>query len=151
MWECGYLTFAPYITAKNFIRAVLHPDPARRVTAEQALSYTWLKIFAAPMRHDLCDLRENFDPCIRWRNVIGAPRAMTRFAKSNGANKNKKAQMALSSDDEPDNGGRSGSPTWRATPEPDSDSSSTFHLHRHWMIARYGAGCQDSWQKGLQR
>ena len=44
LWECGYLTFAPYITAKNFIRAVLDPDPTRRLTAEQAMSHTWLEL-----------------------------------------------------------------------------------------------------------
>ena len=55
----------PYITAKNFIRAILDPDPARRLTAEQAMSYTWLKSFRAPMRHDLRGLHENFDPHAR--------------------------------------------------------------------------------------
>jgi len=61
LWECGYLTFAPYITPKNVIRAVLHPDPTRPLTAEQAMSHPWLKSFGAPMRHELCGLRENFD------------------------------------------------------------------------------------------
>jgi len=32
-----------------------------------------------------------------------------------------------------------------------SDSSSTLHLRRRRMIARYGAGWRDSWQRGLQR
>ena len=125
---CGiYLTFTPYITAKNFIRALLHPNPARRLTAEQALSHTWLTSFAAPTEHDLCGLRENFDPRARWRNAIGAARAMSRFAKGNGANHNKQKdeQLALSSDDEDDKdkksrGGSPGLPSSRVTPEPDS-------------------------------
>ena len=118
-WD--YLTFAPYIiTAKNFIRALLHPDPARRLTAEQALSHTWLTSLAAPTEHDLCGLRENFDPRARWRNAIGAARVLSRLAKSNGANNNKKDHLALSSDEEGDSRSRSGSPSSGATPEPDS-------------------------------
>ena len=95
-----YLTFAPYITAKSFIRALLHPNPARRLTAEQALSHTWLTSFEAPTEHDLCGLRENFDPRARWRNAIGAARAMSRFVRGNGANNNntKDQQLALSLD-----------------------------------------------------
>jgi len=77
--------------------------------------------FAAATEHDICSLRENFDPRARWRNTIGAARALSRFGKSNGANDDKKVQLALSSDDEDDNGSRSGSLSWRATPEPDSE------------------------------
>jgi len=85
------------------------------------LSHTWLTSFAAPTEHDLCGLRENFDPRARWRNAIGAARAMSRFAKGNGANNNdKKDQLVLSSDDEDDIKSRSRSPSSRATPEPDS-------------------------------
>jgi len=97
--------------AKNFIRALLHPNPARRLTAEQALSHTWLTSFAAPTEHDLSGLRENFDPRARWRNAIGAARAMSRLAKSNGANNHKKDELALSSDDEGDNRSGSASPS----------------------------------------
>ena len=54
--------------------------------------------------------------------MIGAARAISRFAKGNGANNNKKDQLALSSgsDDEDDIKSRSGSPLSCATPEPDS-------------------------------
>lgn len=83
-----YLTFSPYITAKNFIRALLHPNRARRLTAEQVLSHTWITSFAAPTGYDYCGQRENFDPRARWRNVIGAAGAMLRFAKGNNANDN---------------------------------------------------------------
>jgi len=34
LWEWTYLTFVPSITAKSFIRALLHPNPTRRLTAE---------------------------------------------------------------------------------------------------------------------
>jgi len=37
LWEWAYLTFVPSITAKSFICALLHPNPPRRLTAEQAL------------------------------------------------------------------------------------------------------------------
>jgi len=121
LWECAFLTFVPSITAKSFIRALLHPNPARRLPAEQALSHTWLTSFAAPTEHDLCGLRKNFDLRAHWRNAIGAAWAMSHFAKGNGANNNnKKDQLVLSSDDEDDIGGRSGSPSSRGTPEPDS-------------------------------
>jgi calcium/calmodulin-dependent protein kinase I len=75
------------------------------------------------MEYDLCGLRENFDPRAQWRNAIGAARAMSRFAKGNGANNNKKdQQLVLSSDDEDDKdkGDRGGSPSLRVAPEPDS-------------------------------
>jgi serine/threonine protein kinase len=78
----AYLTFAPYIT---LIHALLQPDPSRRLTAEQALSHTWLMSFAVPTKHDLCGLPQTFDPPLRWRNAIGVVWAMSRFAKSNGA------------------------------------------------------------------
>ena len=42
------------------------------------------------------------------------------FANGNGANNDKKDQLALSSDDEDDTGIRSGSPSSRVTPGPDS-------------------------------
>ena len=81
-----------YITVnlKNIIRALLNPDPARRLTTKQALSHTWLTSFAVPTEDDLCGLLENFDPRTRWRNAIGTTRALSCFAKSNGANNNKK-------------------------------------------------------------
>ncbi|KAH9963648.1 kinase-like domain-containing protein, partial [Russula dissimulans] len=65
--------------AKGFIRALLNPDPVRRLTAEQALAHSWLTTFAAPIEHDLSGLRENFDPRARWRHAIGATRALSRL------------------------------------------------------------------------
>jgi hypothetical protein len=71
---CAPLTFAPYITAKNFIRALLHPDRVRRPTTEQALSHTWFTSFAAPTEYGLCNLRENFD---RARTIAQCDRRPT--------------------------------------------------------------------------
>ena len=104
---------------KNFIRARLHPIPACRLTADLTLLYGWLTSFVAPTEHDLCGLRKNSDPHARWRNAIGAARAMSRFVKGNGANNNKKDQLALSYDDEADIGSGSGLPSSPVTPEPD--------------------------------
>ncbi|KAH9167908.1 kinase-like domain-containing protein [Lactarius sanguifluus] len=68
--------------AKGFIRALVDPDPARRLTAEQALAHTWLTTYAPSTEHDLSGLRENFDPRARWRNAIGAARALSRLNRS---------------------------------------------------------------------
>jgi len=92
--------------AKDFIRTLLNPNPVRRLTAEQALAHPWLTTFAPPTEHDLSGLRENFDPRARWRNAIGAARALSRFT-GNGVKKDKQTI----SDDE-DEG-----ISWRATPE----------------------------------
>ena len=63
LWECTYLTFAPHIAARKYICALLHPDPARRLTAEQRChTQTRLTSFVAPMELDLCGLCANFDP-----------------------------------------------------------------------------------------
>ena len=48
LWECAHLTFASLIIAKSFIRALLHPNTARRLTTEQTLSHSWRTSFAAP-------------------------------------------------------------------------------------------------------
>ena len=105
-------------TAQSFIRALLNPDPARRLTAEQALAHTWLTSFAAPTEHDLSGLRENFDPRARWRSAISTARALSRFANHKGANHNND-KLAISSDEE-DDGGGGGSTSWRATPGSDT-------------------------------
>ena len=73
----------PTHTAKGFIRALLDPDPARRLTAEQALAHTWLTTYAPSTEHDLSGLRENFDPRARWRHAIGAARALSRMTNGN--------------------------------------------------------------------
>ena len=65
-------------------------------------------------------LRQNFDPRAHWGNAIAVARAMSWFAKSNGANNNKKDHLALSSDDEDDDGSRNMSLSCGATPERES-------------------------------
>ena len=76
MWESAYLTCSPYVTAKNIVRAIFHPDPTRRLTVEQTLSQTWLTSLATLTKHDLCDMRENVDLRARWRNAIGLVRTL---------------------------------------------------------------------------
>lgn len=88
--------------AKGFIRAVLDPDPAQRLTAEQALAHTWLTTHAPSTEHDLSGLRENFDPRARWRHAIGAARAITRLTNRS------QSRLESSDDDDDDNGGRGG-------------------------------------------
>ena len=56
-----FQALVPYTTTKSFMRALLNPNPTRRLTAEQALSYPWLVSIAAPTEHNLCGLCENFD------------------------------------------------------------------------------------------
>ncbi|KAI0280894.1 kinase-like domain-containing protein [Russula aff. rugulosa BPL654] len=103
--------------SKRFIRALLNPDPARRLTAEQALAHPWLTTFAPPTEHDLSGLRENFDPRARWRNAIGAARILSRVSNiKNGAGANKdKLLISDDEDEDADNGATKTS--WRATPD----------------------------------
>jgi len=75
---------------RHIICALLHPVPVRRLSAEQALSHTWPTSLAAPTEHNLCGLHEDFDLRARWRNAIGAVRALSRFAKSDGMDNNKR-------------------------------------------------------------
>jgi hypothetical protein len=68
--ENGLLSdFRPLHHSQELHPCLLHPNPARRLTAEQALSHTWLMNFAAPTAYDLCGRRENFDP--RDRGGVG--------------------------------------------------------------------------------
>jgi len=88
-------------------------SPYRRAAA---VTYT----VGTPTEHDLCGLRENFGRpthAFATRSGLRGP-CRSCFTKSNGANNTKKDLSALSSDDEDNNGSRSGSPSWRATPEP---------------------------------
>ena len=133
-----------HTTAKGFIRALLNPDPSRRLTAEQALTHEWVTSFAAPTEHDLSSLRENFDPRARWRNAISAARVLSRFGNHKGAN-NHKDKSVDSSDDEDDDGG-GGSTSWRATPKTDrrqqqlSPSSPDDRVPRRGLAGLVAAG-----------
>ncbi|KAI9461068.1 Pkinase-domain-containing protein [Russula earlei] len=103
--------------AKGFIGALLNPDSAHRLTAEQALAHSWLTSFDPPVEHDLSGLRENFNPRARWRNAIDAARAVSRFAKM-GAVKDR--QPINDTDEEDDDEATS----WRTTP----DSTTKQHV-----------------------
>src|SRR6266851_2000458 len=102
-------------TAKNFIHGPLNSDPARCLTAEQALARSSLTRFAAPTEHDLSGLRENFDLRACWRNTISAAPVLSQFANHKGANNHKDKPVVSSDDEDDDGGGRSTS--WRATPD----------------------------------
>jgi len=131
----------------------LCPSPSQpRTSAHRraSLSHTWLMNFAAPTEHDLCDLREDFDPRARWRNAIGAARAMSCFAKGNGANdNNNNKRTSWYSALTMKTISRAKWVTIVENPTP-KDNGNTSLLHRQ-MIARCGAGWQDLWQRGLQR
>ncbi|KAG5642130.1 hypothetical protein DXG03_003580 [Asterophora parasitica] len=79
--------------AKDFIRALLHPDPTKRPTAQQAYDDPWLTTHEPSTEHDLSTgLREHFDPRARWRQAIASARAIHRFGSfasrtSSGASK----------------------------------------------------------------
>jgi calcium/calmodulin-dependent protein kinase I len=95
--------------AKGFIRALLDPDPAKRLTAEQALAHTWLTTYAPTTSHDLSGLRENFDPRARWRHAIGAARIISRM---------KNRTPSRSSSDDDDDGAESRPTTYLSVPSP---------------------------------
>ena len=140
LWECAYLTCTPSITAKNFIRALLHPNPTCRLTAEQALSHTWLTSFAAPTEHDLCGLRENFDPRAHWRNAIEAARAMSCLRKVTARTLTTKrvswySAPTMKTISQAEVGRRRHARHQNPTPRYNSNTSL---LHRQ-MIAHYGA------------
>ncbi|PIL30869.1 transporter [Ganoderma sinense ZZ0214-1] len=66
--------------AKDFVKALLNPDPSKRPTAEEALNHHWLTSHRPSTEHDLTGLREHFDPRARWRAAIAGARALHRFS-----------------------------------------------------------------------
>ncbi|KAG6915645.1 hypothetical protein DXG01_010609 [Tephrocybe rancida] len=67
-------------TAKDFIKRLLHPDPVKRPTAEQAINDPWLTTFSPTGEHDISDgLRDHFDPRARWKSAIASARALNRL------------------------------------------------------------------------
>jgi len=72
---------------------------------------------------------------------------MSRFAKSNGVNNNKYSAPNIKMITGAEAGRHRGARRRNQTPR---DNSSTFRLHRR-MFARYDAGWQNSWQRGLER
>ncbi|KAJ7143774.1 kinase-like domain-containing protein [Mycena epipterygia] len=66
--------------AKSFIKRLLSLDPAKRPTAEAALSDPWLTTHEPSTEHDLAvGLRENFDAKARWKTAIAGARALGRL------------------------------------------------------------------------
>ncbi|KAL1952328.1 hypothetical protein VTO73DRAFT_1477 [Trametes versicolor] len=71
--------------AKDFVKSLLNPDPAKRPTAEEALKHKWLTDHTPSTEHDLTGLREHFDPKARWRAAIAGARALHRFNSSSSS------------------------------------------------------------------
>ncbi|KAI0961024.1 hypothetical protein AcV7_000242 [Taiwanofungus camphoratus] len=91
--------------AKEFIRALLNPDPSKRPTAAEALKHRWLTTHEPSTEHDLAGLRTNFDPRARWRAAINGARALHRFgsrgsATSSGGWRSAASSVADSEDEE---------------------------------------------------
>ncbi|KAF8626428.1 hypothetical protein AX15_004882 [Amanita polypyramis BW_CC] len=86
--------------AKEFIKALLNPDPVKRLTAAEALNYPWLTKHEASKEHDLgAGLRENFDARAHWRSAILSARALARF-NSNAKQTRDEALKRVFSDSE---------------------------------------------------
>ncbi|THG99425.1 hypothetical protein EW026_g2922 [Hermanssonia centrifuga] len=68
--------------AKDFILALLNPDPTKRLTADEAIRHRWLTSHQASTEHDLTGLRDNFNPRARWKAAIAGARALHRFGSS---------------------------------------------------------------------
>ncbi|KAI0809230.1 kinase-like domain-containing protein [Irpex lacteus] len=93
--------------AKDFILALLDPDPAKRLTAEQALQHVWVTTHVPSTEHDLSGLRDNFNPRARWKAAIAGARALHRFgsgtsSKSSGGWKTVDSDTADDDDDDDD-------------------------------------------------
>ncbi|KIY53133.1 Pkinase-domain-containing protein, partial [Fistulina hepatica ATCC 64428] len=66
--------------AKDFIKALLTPDPKQRPTAEEAHNHNWLTTHIPSTEHDLSTgLRQHFNPAARWKSAIASVRAVNRF------------------------------------------------------------------------
>ncbi|EOR01424.1 hypothetical protein E3P92_01584 [Wallemia ichthyophaga] len=77
--------------AKDFVKALLQPDPSKRLTAEQALNHQWFKDQNLS-EHDVSEgLRDAFNSREKWRSAIRAVTAMSRFSKL-GQNASERAQ-----------------------------------------------------------
>lgn len=89
--------------AKDFIKALLNSNQAKRLTAEQALKHPWLTTYEPSKEHDLgAGLRENFDARARWRSAILSARAIARFNSTAKQAKEDALQHVFSDSDEDD-------------------------------------------------
>ncbi|KAG6816523.1 hypothetical protein H0H93_007991 [Arthromyces matolae] len=92
-------------TAKDFIKRLLHPDPAKRPTAEEASNDRWLAGFHPEGEHDLSDgLRDHFDPRARWKAAIASARVLSRLGSIASRNSTLSSNSGgwIDSDDEQD-------------------------------------------------
>jgi len=136
-----------YTTTKTFIRVLPNPNPTRRLTAKQAVSYTWLASIVAPTEHDLCGMRENLDLRSRWRAAIGAARACRGLRKSNNANNNTRDRVApaptMKMITQAGAGRRRDARHRNQTPRDNS-----ICRHHRQKIVRLGVDWRDSWRRG---
>ncbi|KAL7419901.1 Calmodulin-dependent protein kinase cmk2 [Cryptotrichosporon argae] len=72
------------MTARDFIRRLLEPDPAKRMSADEALRHPWLAEGPSPGRDtDLSShIRENFDVRRTWSGALSVVKAANAFRRS---------------------------------------------------------------------
>ena len=132
----AYLTFEPYITARNFIRALVHPNPRVASPPSKRCHMDGSRGFAIPTEHVLCGLRENFDPRARWRlgqrmPCCGLRKEMTRTMTKRTIWRSALTMEMITG------AGTCRRCVARHRNQTRRDGSSTFRPHRR-MIARYG-------------
>ncbi|KAK2462658.1 hypothetical protein APHAL10511_005391 [Amanita phalloides] len=87
--------------AKDFIKALLNPDPAKRLTAKEALNHPWLTAHEPSKEYDLgAGLRENFDARAQWRSAILSARALAKFNSAKQAKDDKLSRVFSDSDED---------------------------------------------------
>ncbi|KZT06205.1 Pkinase-domain-containing protein [Laetiporus sulphureus 93-53] len=87
--------------AKDFVKYLLNPDPTKRPTAAQALKHAWLTSHSPSTEHDLCGLREQFNPRARWKAAITGTIALNRFGTtSSSGGWRSRTMLAADSDDD---------------------------------------------------
>jgi len=140
-----FQALVPYTTTKSFMRALLNPNPTRRLTAEQALSYTWLTSIAAPTEHDLCGIRENFDLRSRWRGAcLSRLRNLIVRIIRQGTGWHSAPTMKMVTEAEA--GHSRGARHRNQTPR----DNNTICRHHRRRTVRLGVGWRDSWGTGPQ-
>lgn len=75
-----------FIIAKNFIRALLVPDPLKRLTATQALAHPWLEGTTASNHNLMDNVRGIFDAKKRLRSAVEAVQALNTMRRIATAN-----------------------------------------------------------------
>ncbi|OCB89519.1 Pkinase-domain-containing protein [Sanghuangporus baumii] len=104
--------------AKDFIKALVNPDPVKRLSAAEALRHPWLTEEIPDELHDLIGLRENFNPKARWRSAINSAIAMGRLQRA-GSNRLERASTDTSERSESSSSG------WKTPKRPSTPSLRT--------------------------